>query len=248
MKLKTILWKISLLITLIMIFISQIFGSDSIHSPNMSLKKSTSLPTLEIDGNILRYNGNTLRFMDRVETWIKVLGPPSKILIDKNNSEYIWESLGLRVFVSSAIDGRVYISGLKIWLRDVTEFSESDRYYRHVEHDLDHGFPGKIILQGIVLESRTPHYRALQKAIDSNKTFIDAESGQHPAFGYMFLFGQDGFNMNLEVFLRCPENSKLAKGKNTSVTRYFGHIPIYSSSTKDVCNYYFEYMTLTVAD
>jgi hypothetical protein len=173
---------------------------------------------LEIDGNILRFRGKPLRFFDRAETWLAVLGTPDRKRDNGTGPVYAWDSVGLELSAIGTPDGRAYAANLRIRL---------DRC--------------AVGLMGVALGSM-PRYREVQKAVAPRGTFAD-RPGRDLAFGDMALPAPDGFQVWLTAPLRCSESDSARTGR----VRYFGHIPLPRAGKGDPCAFYFEEMEISAS-
>jgi len=173
---------------------------------------------LEIDGNILRYRGKPLRFFDRAETWLAVLGTPNRTRENATGPIYAWDSLGLELSAIGTPDGRAYASNLRIKL---------DRC--------------AVGLMGVAL-GPGPRYREVQKAAAPRGIFAD-RPGRDLAFGDMALLAPDGFQVWLTAPLRCP----VSDSSHSERVRYLGHIPLPRAGKGDPCTFFFDEMEISAS-
>lgn len=82
---------------------------------------AVGLPRFELKGNILTFNGQTLRFRDSLESWLRVLGPPSESKTGWNWNDpirhwYFGKSVQIEAY--GTVDGRAYVCCLGVDLGD----------------------------------------------------------------------------------------------------------------------------------
>jgi hypothetical protein len=174
---------------------------------------ATARTDLEIDGNILRFRGKPLRFFDRAETWLAVLGPTNRTRDNGTGPIYAWDSIGLELSAIGTPDGRAYASNLRIKL---------DRC--------------AVGLMGVALGSG-PRYREVQKALAPRGILAD-RPGRDLAFADMALPAPDGFQVWLTAPLRCPDSAS----SRSEPARYLGHIPLPRARKGDPCTFFFDEM------
>jgi len=190
----------------------------AIASPAAPGRPDPSRTDLEIDGNILRFRGKPLRFFDRAETWLAVLGAPTRTRGNGTGPVYAWDSLGLELSAIGTPDGRAYASHLRI--------------------KLDRCAAG---LMGVPLGSG-PRYREVQKAVAPRGILAD-RPGPDLAFADMALPAPDGFQVWLTAPLRCP----VSDSSRSEPVRYLGHIPVPRARKGEPCELYFDEMEVSAS-
>ena len=136
-----------------------------------------------MEGNLLAFNGQRLRFNDRLETWKRVLGPlPST---DGGSNSSRWDDLGITCAGPSTADGRSYVSTVTVRMGP-------------------NGFPGVFVLQGVPLFRDGPPLPDVQAALLATGTpLVGMGRGRLPESAKMKVHGPDGFEVTVAVHLDC---------------------------------------------
>jgi hypothetical protein len=163
------------------------------------------IQTLSMDGNILTLDGHPLRFLDPLESWIRVLGPPTRKRENGGGTVCDWDGLGREVATVGAPDGRRYVAYLHLMLLDTSALPLAQRSAR-VERGLPgHAFPGKVRYQGVNLEPRPPSLHAIQEALPIGAKFSAYGNPLHGAnAGFI---RPDGFSVGVHIDLLCDPGS-----------------------------------------
>jgi len=149
---------------------------------------------LELKGNVIRYGDKTLRLEDRIEEWVAVLGPPSKI----EGQRHFWFGGSVEVWVRRTDDGRGYANPLTVDLGE-------------------NGYADGFVLQGVVLNRGGPPLREVMDALSGTETELSGRwvRGRYEA-AEMRVTGPDGFVVGAYGDLMCvppppPGNGKCVK-------------------------------------
>ena len=150
----------------------------------------TNPPRFEMKGNLLTFNGQPLRFEDRLETWSHALGTPST----SDDSRHRWYGAGIEVWAPRTVDGRSYVKTLIVRMGE-------------------HGFPGVFVLQGVAIRRGGPPFKVVQAALQGTDTpFWGLGRDRLPESGKMKVHSPDGFEVTVAARLDClprlPPGSK----------------------------------------
>jgi hypothetical protein len=137
---------------------------------------------LELKGNVIRYGEKTLRLKDRIETWVAVLGFPSKT----KESHYGWFGNAIEVSVYWTDDGRGYAGPVDIHLGE-------------------NGYADGFVLQGVLLSKGSPSLQAAIDALSGTETPLWGQGWRH---GYESahitgITSPDGFVVSAHAGLDC---------------------------------------------
>jgi hypothetical protein len=150
---------------------------------------------LELKGNVIRYGDKTLRLEDRIEKWIEVLGPPSKI----EGQRHFWFGGSVEAWVWRTEDGRGYASSLTVNLGE-------------------NGYSDGFVLQGVVLNKGGPPLLDVMDALSGTGTELWGLGGR---YGYeearMKVAGPDGFVVSVDGYLMCVPPPRPSKRKCVKV-------------------------------
>jgi hypothetical protein len=150
---------------------------------------------LELKGNVIRYGDKILRFGDRIEKWVEVLGLPSKI----ENQNHFWFGGSVEAGVWRTDDGRGYVSSLFVNLGE-------------------NGYADGFVLQGVVLNKGGPPLLDVMDALSGSETELWGRwvRGRYEA-AEMRVTSPDGFVVGAYGDLMCVPPPPPSKGKCTKV-------------------------------
>jgi hypothetical protein len=149
---------------------------------------TTRLPRFELKGNLLSFNGQALRFGDPLDSWLRVLGPPSESQTGRNWNDpirhwYFGKSIEIEAY--GTIDGRKYVGNLAVDLGDKP-------------------FPGVFVLQDVPLHHASPPLAVVDETLRRSK---------HPMVlygwrrlkeqGSMLDLEPDGFQVSVLALFDC---------------------------------------------
>jgi hypothetical protein len=141
------------------------------------------LHRLELRGNVMVFDGRTLRFNDRLETWKSVLGAPTPVYGTSGLAR--WDELGITCAGAITPDGRGYVSTATV----------------RIGPD---GFPGVFLLQEVPLLREGTPFKKVQAALSGTDTpLVGLGRGRLPESAKMKVYAPDGFEVHVSVRLDC---------------------------------------------
>ena len=149
---------------------------------------------LELKGNVIRYGDKTLRLEDRIEKWVEVLGPPSKI----EGHRHFWFGGSGVVGVWRTEDGRGYASSLTVNLGE-------------------NGYADGFVLQGVVLNKGGPPLLDVMDALSGTETELWGLGARGWHTAHMKVASPDGFVVSADGYLVCVPPPPPSKGKCAKV-------------------------------
>jgi hypothetical protein len=159
---------------------------------------AAGLPRLELRGNLLYFNGQRMRFYDPLETWTRLLGPPTRRFYDIVE----WKHLGIRCSGSAHPDGSMYVAGATV---RTAEDRSPDAFSNRID-ERGTPFPGVFVFQGVPLFRGGPPLKEVQAALLRTETPLTGLGGHGTlsAEAKMKVHGPDGFELSLSTTLDCP--------------------------------------------
>lgn len=153
------------------------------------------LPRFELKGNVMAWNGEPLRFGDRLETWTRALGPPSSV----TEARARWFGDSVELWSRTTVDHRAYAARLLVRLGA-------------------EGFPGVFVLQGVPLFRGAPPLAAVQRALLATDTPLEGLGARGPETARMRARGPDGFEVTVAAELGCPHPPPERRGQCEQAT------------------------------